>query len=155
MDSSASSRTLGEAALLYLILSQLSQQDLLRVQRVCQSWYRFISSDPRLLTMMWLNPGYPSADQATTRINPLLRRVFSNLFDPGQFWNAFTTLPDVVSPFTNMWGRETGVREALTYPNASWRRMITVLSSTRSITCPYFWRSARQIVAAEIQPNPF
>ncbi|KAF2487781.1 hypothetical protein BDY17DRAFT_289675 [Neohortaea acidophila] len=133
MELSARTRVLEEPALLYLVLQHLSQQELLRVQRVCQTWRSLISADSRLQATMWLHPGIPidRVDVATTEINPLLHRVFQHVFDQRCFWDDFATASaglSNISPFMDMWLAEfTGnkrIREIMTYPNASWRKMI-------------------------------
>lgn len=127
MESSASTRVLQEPALLYLILCQLSQGELLSVQRVCQTWKRTISDDSRLLNIMWLHPGSPVTDfdLDTTQINPLLQKTFPTIFGQCAFWDRFTVLPCKQSPFMDMWVcRSSEVLKRLKFPNASWRSMI-------------------------------
>ncbi|CAK1366827.1 uncharacterized protein RHO25_011562 [Cercospora beticola] len=127
MESSASTRVLQEPALLYLVLCQLSQGELLIVQRVCQTWKRTISDDRRLLKMMWLHPGSPvtNFDVDTTRINPLLRRTFPTIFDSCNFEDGFAETLVRHSPFNDMYVRKSPqVLKILKFPNSSWRRMI-------------------------------
>lgn len=132
METSARTRALQEPALLYLILTNLSQQELLLVQRVSQTWNRLISTDSRLLSMMWLHPGIPSStthvDEATTQVNPLLQKTFRSIFETCEFWDDFTTIPSWNTPFMNMWvSKSPKSLSILKHPTASWRRMIPCL----------------------------
>ncbi|CZT19453.1 uncharacterized protein RCC_05304 [Ramularia collo-cygni] len=130
MSTPTSMRALQEPAILYLILSQLSQQELLRVQMVCQTWNRLISTDSRLLTIMWLHPGIPPThvEEATTQVNPLLLKTFPYIFETCNFEDYFTVFPTWEdTPFRDMWVRRSpALLPILKHPAASWRRMLPI-----------------------------
>ncbi|KAF2721129.1 hypothetical protein K431DRAFT_285170 [Polychaeton citri CBS 116435] len=162
-------QALASPCILYHILLQLPQQDLLLVQRVCSKWHNIINSSKVLLAALFMHPGPTTAGIpiGPTQLNPLLESRFPSFFDnklPHTRWQPtaheigpwYTThWAESIPPWpmrvrSCLWPRSSSApfkipkldpRRAAVYkhPEASWRRMIPCRPAPIELQCNYIY----------------
>jgi len=135
----AAARTLTTPELLELILSQLSDRDLLLAQRVCRTWHTLISSSPTLQTTLYFRAPHSTIASDQYTLNPFITSAFPFLLTPDRPLSdeevdyldrkfsqttppvALGTMTDAPEPFQySAWVRN---EEAWKRKEASWRKM--------------------------------
>jgi hypothetical protein len=119
------------AELFEAVLLQLSQRDLLVLQRVSRRWRDTIAGSPTVQQKLFFQPIDHAAEP---ELNPLLREIFPPLFVPEEVPNSWSNSRDWnnTSEIDSLdWYKDGSRKKKIMREDASWRRMYPVQPPAR------------------------